>query len=341
MEVIREMSVKQRRRCMTRYFVKLLSSIVGAAFLAFPAGSAFAAEGGSSFYLLGKRGQGAAVLPPEGLFFSVPNYFYSGDIGGSADLPLGGSLALGVDADLFLTLPTAIWVTPVDVLGGDLALTGTFVLGNADLDASATVSIPGLGTGTASVSDERWAVGDPAFGAMVGWQAENLNYLLSANVNVPVGDYDAGRLSNISLNRWAWDLTGAATWLDPESGLELSGAAGITFNGENDDTEYETGTEFHLEAAAAYHFSPTFSVGVNGYHYQQLTADSGAGATLGDFKGRVTALGPMMSATFMLGPIPVAASLRYFHELSAKNRLEGNAGWLTITIPLWVPEHEG
>jgi hypothetical protein len=323
---------------MARDFVILLSSIVGAAFLAFPAGSTFAAEGGSSFYLLGQRGQGAAVLPPEGLFFSAPNYFYSGDIDSSQDLPFGGSLALGVEADLFLTLPTVIWVTPVDVLGGDLALTGTIVLGNADLDASATLSIPGVGAGTASVSDERWAVGDPAFGAMVGWQAENTNYLLSASVNVPVGDYDAGRLSNVSLNRWAWDLTGAVTWLDLESGIELSGAAGITFNGENDDTKYETGTEFHLEAAAAYHFSPTFSVGVNGYHYQQLTGDSGAGATLGDFKGRVTALGPMMSGTFMLGPIPVATSLRYFHEFDVKNRLEGDAGWLTITIPLWVPD---
>jgi hypothetical protein len=326
---------------MARNFVKLLSSIFGAAFLAFSAGSALAAEGASSFYLLGQRSQGAAVLPPEGLFFSVPNYLYSGDVGNSEDLPFGGSLAFGIDADLFLTLPTAIWVTPVDVLGGDLALTGTFVLGNADLDASSTLAIPGVGEGTASDSDERWAVGDPAFGAMVGWQVEKVNYLLSTSVNVPVGDYDAGRLSNISLNRWAWDLTGAATWLDPKSGIELSGVAGITFNGENDDTEYETGTEFHFEAAAVYHFSPTFSVGVNGYHYQQLTGDSGAGATLGDFKGRVTGLGPMMSATFMLGPIPVAASLQYFSEFNVKNRLEGHAGWLTITIPLWVPDQEG
>ena len=35
---------------MARHFVKLLSSIFGAAILAFTAGSAFAAEGGSSFY---------------------------------------------------------------------------------------------------------------------------------------------------------------------------------------------------------------------------------------------------------------------------------------------------
>jgi hypothetical protein len=49
----------------------------------------------------------------------------------------------------------------------------------------------------------------------------------------------------------------------------------------------------------------------------------------------------MMSATFMLGPVPVVTSLRFFHEFNARNRLEGDAGWLTITIPLWVPDQEG
>ena len=132
------------------------------------------------------------------------------------------------------------------------------------------------------------------------------------------------------------DLTGGhQPIVDEASGLS------ITFNGENDDTKYETGNEFHLEAAAAIHFSPTFSVGVNGYHYEQLTGDSGAGAALGDFEGRVTAFGPTMSATFVLGPIPVITSLRYFREFNVKNRLEGNAGWLTITIPLWAPDQGG
>jgi hypothetical protein len=44
-----------------------------------------------------------------------------------------------------------------------------------------------------------------------------------------------------------------------------------------------------------------------------------------------------MSGTFNAGPLPVSASLRYFHEFNVKNRLEGDAVWLTLTIPLWVP----
>ncbi|MBW1752670.1 MAG: transporter, partial [Deltaproteobacteria bacterium] len=126
-------------------------------------------------------------------------------------------------------------------------------------------------------------------------------------------------------------------WMFPQNSIELSGTTGITFNGKNDDTDYETGTEFHLEASTFYQFTPAFSAGVNGYHYQQLSGDSGAGATLGDFKGRVTALGLGLSGTFQAGPVPVSVSLRYFHEFNVKNRLEGDAGWLTVSIPLWVP----
>ena len=95
--------------------------------------------------------------------------------------------------------------------------------------------------------------------------------------------------------------------------------------------------EFHIEAALFYNFSPDFSVGLNGYHYDQLTGDSGAGATLGDFKGRVSALGPGISGTFQVGPAPVSVNLRYFHEFNVKNRLEGDTSWLTISLPLWVP----
>jgi len=297
-----------------------------------------AAESGSSFYLLGQRGQGAGILPPvEGVFFSLPNYYYSGDVSASRELPIGGAVTFGLDADVFLTLPTLIWVTPVDLLGGDLAFSGTFVYGNSDVSARLALEIPDIINRAIPLYDDRWVVGDPVLGALLGWHGENYHYTFEARVNIPAGSYDAGRLANIALNRWAGDITGAGTWLFADKSIELSGALGFTFNGENDDTKYETGTEFHLEAALFYHFSTQFSVGLNGYHYDQITGDSGAGATLGDFKGRVTGLGPGISGTFQVGPAPVSVSFRYFHEFNVKNRLEGDTGWLTVSLPLWVP----
>ena len=309
-----------------------------AALTTIPNRSAIAAEGGGGFYLLGQRGQGAAVLPPvEGVFFAMPTYVYSGDVAGSQPLEVGGAATLGLDADVLVVMPTALWMTPIDFLGGDLGFSATFVYGNADLTANFAVAIPGLGDSNFGDEDDRWAMGDPVANAFLGWTGENYAYALTFSVNIPAGDYDVGRLSNVAINYWAADITAAGTWLFPKSQVELSGATGFTFNDENDDTEYETGTEFHLEGAAYYQFSQTFSAGLNAYYYNQLTADSGDGAVLGDLEGEVTAIGPGLSGTFMVGPAPVSVSFRYYSEFVVKNRLKGEAAWLTVFVPLWVP----
>ena len=90
------------------------------------------------------------------------------------------------------------------------------------MSADAGISIPGIIESSISLSDDRWAVGDPAFSTLVGWHGENNHYLVAASVNIPVGDYDAGRLSNVSLNRWAGDITLAGTWMIPQNNIELS-----------------------------------------------------------------------------------------------------------------------
>ena len=312
--------------------------IAAIAVFVMPSQPVIAAEGGGGFYLLGQRGQGAAVLlTVEGVFFAMPTYFYSGDVSGSQSLEVGGAATLGLDADVQVVMPTAMWMTPVDFLGGDLGFSATFVYGNADLAANFAVSIPEIGDTIFGDSDERWATGDPVASAFLGWHGENYAYALTSSVNIPAGDYDVGRLSNVAINYWALDVTAAGTWLFPDSQIELSGATGFTFNDENDDTEYETGTEFHLEAAAFYQFSQSFSAGLNGYYYKQLSGDSGEGAVLGNLKGEVAAIGPGLSGTFMVGPAPVSMRFSYYREFSAEKRLEGNVAWLTFSIPLWVP----
>jgi hypothetical protein len=75
---------------------------------------------------------------------------------------------------------------------------------------------------------------------------------------------------------------------------------------------------------------------VNGYYYDQVTGDSGSGAGLGSFKGRVVAIGPVMNLNFQVGKIPVSANLKYFREFDVENRLEGDAGYFTLTMPLSI-----
>jgi hypothetical protein len=80
-------------------------------------------------------------------------------------------------------------------------------------------------------------------------------------------------------------------------------------------------------------------VGLAGYHYQQVTGDSGSGARLGDFEGRVTALGPVLTYSFALGKIPVSTQLEWMHEFDVENRAEGDMGLLTVSVPLGVDGH--
>jgi len=303
---------------------------IGALVLAQPT---FAAEGGTGFYLLGSKSTMAGYLPGPGFYGSVSNYFYSGS--GNIDYQAGGVTVSGnVNADAYVGLPTVLWILDQDVLGGNLGFSMTMPMGGKSLSADALLTGPKGGVLGTNYDNDHWDFGDPVLGAIWGGHSGNLHYTFNSLLNIPVGPWEKGNPLNLSFHRWALDTTAALTYLNPSNGIELSGAMGFTFNGENSDTNYKTGTEFHLESAAMLHVSRTLSFGVNGYFYDQVTGDSGSGAVLGDFKGQVLALGPALDYTFMLGETPVVTNLRYFHEFNTTHRLEGDAAFLTVSVPL-------
>jgi hypothetical protein len=230
---------------------------------------------------------------------------------------------------------TPVWVTPLEVLGGHLSFALTIPVGSVKLTTDSAFA-SSLGLGAAPRPDTTSSVGDIYAHSFVGWHAGDLHWRLGATAIVPSGAYEEGALGNIALNRPAADVFGGVTWLDPKLGLEFSAIAGLTCNGENRATHYRTGNELHVDWTVARHFSQTFWAGLVGYHYQQLTGDSGTGAFLGDFKGRVTALGGAVGTTLMLGQTPVSANVRIYREFETQNRFEGTAGYFTVAMPLCV-----
>ena len=70
------------------------------------ASPAEASEGGTSFYLLGSGGPGAAILPPvRGLFFDNTFHFH-GEAKGGRQFVVGGNLVAGLDATVNADFPT-------------------------------------------------------------------------------------------------------------------------------------------------------------------------------------------------------------------------------------------
>lgn len=186
-----------------------------------------------------------------------------------------------------------------------------------------------------STTDAVFTVGDPLVSAFVGWEAGNFHYQVGTMVNIPIGDYQEGEISNIAFHHWGADVFAAATWLDPNIGLDLSGVVGMTFNAENPATDYRTGNEFHFEWAAVQHFNERFDAGLVGYYYNQVTGDSGAGAAR-PFKGEAAAIGATIGWNFKAGEVPISTRIKYFHEFEATNRAKGDAVFLTISMPLAI-----
>lgn len=296
---------------------------------------AMSAEGGAGFYLLGSKGPAAGITPPPGVYFQNDFYYYRGNLGGDKSLPTGGKLAVGVVGTAVIEVPTVMWVLPETIAGGHLGLGGTIPVGWKKTEADVVLNGPRVGEVSTGVRDTAFTIGDPIVSGFLGWQTGNFYYQIGTMINVPIGDYQDGEISNIAFHHWGADVFAAATWLDPAIGWDISGAIGVTFNAENPATDYRTGNEFHFEWAAVKHINAKFDAGLVGYYYQQLSGDSGDGAAA-PFKGRVAAVGATVGWNFELGETPLSARVKYFHEFTAENRAEGDAVFLSLSMPLSI-----
>jgi len=88
---------------------------------------------------------------------------------------------------------------------------------------------------------------------------------------------------------------GAPSW--KESGFNAMLHAGYAINTENPDTDYKSGSLLHFEGAIQQILpvgSGLITLGAEGFYFDPVTGDSGAGATLGSFKGMTAGLGPVL-----------------------------------------------
>jgi hypothetical protein len=150
----------------------------------------------------------------------------------------------------------------------------------------------------------------------------------------PTGHFDPNDVVQTGLNHPALDLKGAYTHLSLQTGLEVTGALGLTLNAPNTATNYQSGAELHFEWAVNQHFPFGLGAGVGGYFDQQVTDDHGSGDQFGAFRGRVAAVGPLLSYALKAGAQEVDFSARWFHEFAVQNRVRGDLIYATFSFRL-------
>ena len=99
------------------------------------------------------------------------------------------------------------------------------------------------------------------------------------------------------LNYWTFDPIVGAAYSNAKSGLNAAIHVGYAMNTENNATSYKSGDYLHVDAAVQQIFplgSGFANIGAEAWYFQQVTCDSGSGATLGCFKGRTAGIGPVL-----------------------------------------------
>ncbi|MBZ5588085.1 MAG: transporter [Acidobacteriia bacterium] len=312
-------------------------TVVGAAAVAalgMLAAAARAEEGGSGHYAPGAAASFVDALPGKpGWAVASYSMYYTGSAGATRALPIGGQVTFGLKAKAYAETVLALYQTPLKLLGGDCA----FGIAVPFLRMDADGSITGPLGNTIAVNDSASGLGDVIlYPFMLGWVKGDLKYDVRLGVYAPTGAYDKGRLANLGKNYWTLEPTVSVSWLSSKIGTEVSAYAGMDFNTTNDATQYRSGDVLHIDATIAQHLPVgklgVIGLGANGFFYKQITGDSGAGAVLGDFKGRTEGIGPVLSLITKVGHANLAAELKWLKETSVENRVKGDTYFLKIGV---------
>ncbi len=281
-----------------------------------------AGEGAFSNYFPGAYGSLLPGVAPEpGYVFANVNLLYNA----KASRAVGqGQIQTSIESSAFYSLFQGLHVWDEPALGGRFAIGGYLPLGYASYDAS---------VGELATSQDEFALGDIGLiPASYYWSSGNFHANVYGLIIAPTGEYSTNSSVNIGRNYWSIDTVAALTWFNPDSGTEFSVVPGFMFNSENPDTNYRTGTEFHMDFMFNQFVSEEWALGLHGYVYSQLTGDSGSGALLGDFKGEAVGIGPAISWIPKSAGGAVALSASWIHDVHSENRLSGDYATISFGI---------
>lgn len=274
------------------------------------------------------------IIPPTpGLQFSFNFANYSGNIGGSKTVPIGGLAALNLHAnmDLYSFTGAYIWDTKPGQWNFASMLTLSYISTNVTADLSA-------GRLTGRVTDSSSGMYDVYFAPVIASYhvSEVEHWSFGVYIYAPTADYTKGDLANNGLNIWTFTPAVGYTHLFQKGTLEFSALAGVDIYTKNTATDYSNGSVFHLDGLLMKRTASGWGFGAAGGWIQQINNDTGPTADLlNGFKGHALALGPAIDFTKAWSKDDkVSITLRYLKEFDVKNRIKGDPLMLNMSISL-------
>jgi hypothetical protein len=261
-----------------------------------------------SHYPAGVEGIKGASLPPPGVYIRDYNYIYFADY--LKEGPPNFDVFVNVQA------PRLIWITSKKILGGYYGMDVIVPLAYQDLTAG------GFSGNDFSLAD---IFIEPI---TLSWHLPQADVSFGYGIWLPSGDFKPTDPVAPGKGFATHMLTGGITiYPDKAKSWSLSALNRYEFSHEQDATKLTPGQYWTLEWGLAKSLSKTIEVGMVGYAQKQTTKVKGVGAS--DAKDSVVGLGPEI--TMVCPKLGVATSIRYFREMGATNRPEGNTVNIILT----------
>lgn len=295
-----------------------LAAALGALALAAPA----QAKEGPDQYPNGAENWFAGAVPPPGNYFVNYAGYYSGKLrdGNGNAVNAGGStpkVAAAFDALRF------VQVTGQKLFGADWGWHVIVPVVHQSLDIA---PLGGKATKT--------GLGDVTIDPLIlAWHTPTLHYAAAVDINLPVGAYDKNDpRKSIGTNYLSIEPIFGVTWLGA-GGWEVSGKFMLNLKRKNSDTDYQSGTDFHMDYLVGRTMGP-WGFGLSGYFLKQISDDKQAGVSVGTDgnRGQVLAIGP--SVKYAAAPGAPMYVFQWQHEMKVENRFQGDKLWFKLVVPL-------
>lgn len=290
---------------------------------------ASAEERGAGPYFLGALATLLDTTPAEPGWRPVSLAFaFRGDVPDGQFLPVAGVLTSGVKVEVEQATLGLLYSVDTPLPGVVYTVGGYLPL--IQSRARANVVTP---TGIVRRTDNASGIGDVTLlPAAVSVTRGPWKVSAGVPVKLPTGEFKEGRIVNAGGNVFAADPFVGLAYIDPAIGFGASIIGGLTFNSQNPATDYRSGSLLHVEGSAQKYtgLGPGFlGLGVTGFWLNQVSDDSGAGATLGGFRARSVGVGPVVD---YIVPFEDGRSLtveaKWLPEIRTRNRVEGDYFWL-------------
>ncbi len=283
-----------------------------------------AVEGGVGNILPGSTATLIDLPPTQSGWVIQANY-----VNYNSGAEVGSKLAtikLNQNTDAYMV--SAFYTFESKVLGGNYSVGAN--LPYLSMDVTVALETP---LGAIQVKRQASGAGDlTLIPAMLAWKDGDWQYSALLPVYAPTGKYDKSRIANPGLNYWTFDPTVGVSYNNETNGFNAALFAGVGINTKNQATDYQSGSMAHIDVSVQQLLpvGPGYlGLGAEAFYIRQISADKGSGL-LGDFKGRTSGYGPVLSYILPVGEDTLVAELKWLRETNVQNRLEGDLIWLKL-----------